>query len=124
MSLASRLMVQRALVRRNASGTDDYGNKASSVAGDWQIVQDAMPIYLWAEQLTEIVNLKSTVVEKMRANVRWDADIKRDDEITQIVDRRGRVVEAGPLLVDTVHVLHVGGSPSHTALTLRRHDGV
>lgn len=123
MSLVASLMVQRALVRRNASGVDDYGGKAASVAGDWQVVQDGMPIYAWAEQLNEIVNLKSTVVEKIQAYVRWDADIKRNDEITQIVDRRDRIVMDGPMIVDTINVLHLGGSPSHAALTLRRHDG-
>lgn len=121
MSLAASLMVQRALVRRNLSGKDSYGNKAAPAA--WTIVKDGMPIYVWTQQLDEIVNLKSTVVEKIEGYVRWDADIKRGDEISQVVDRRDRIVEAGPLIVDTVRVLHVGASPSHAVLTLRRHDG-
>lgn len=121
MSLVSSVMVQRALVRRNTSGKDTYGNKKAPAV--WQVVQDGMPIYVWVKQLNEVVNLKSAVVEVIEGYVRWDADIKREDEITQIVDRRGRVVQEGPLIVDTVNVAHVGASPSHTVLTLRRHDG-
>ncbi len=121
MSMVASLMIQRAQVRRNASGVDTYGNKAAPAS--WQVVQGAMPIYVWVEQLNEIVNLKSEVVEKIQGYARWNADIKRGDEIVEVLDRRGRVVQAGPMIVDTVDVLHVGACPSHTVLTLRRHDG-
>lgn len=123
MSAYAGMMVMRAQVRRNYAELDSYGQKKPGTSATLQIVADALPLYVWINQETEFIDSKQVVVETMRAYVRKDADILRDDLITDVRDRRGEVLFAGPIVVDAIAEKRVGGVPSHKVLMLRRRRG-
>lgn len=120
MSSFASLMVMRAEVRRNASGKDAYGHKKPA---GWQVVQGAMPCYVFISQETEVVDRQSVVVEVIKGYFRRNADIARGDQVVEVKDRRDRVVVAGPLIVDEIAEKTEGAVASHKEVRLRRHRG-
>lgn len=121
-TIAGSIMVMRAEVRRNVAGTDGYGHQKPAT-GNLQIVQDAMPCHVRIETAREIVDGKEVAIESIIGLFRHDADLKRDDRIEQIKDRRDRVVFAGPLLVDLIVEKFDGARNSYKEVKLRRHRG-
>lgn len=120
----SSMMVMRAQVRRGSVAVDSFGQRAAASANTQPtIVADALPIHVWIEADTEYVDGKSVAVEIMKGYVRKDADVQRNDEILQVLDRRGRVVFAGPIVVDMVINKNAGAVLTHKLLMLRRHRG-
>ena len=120
MSQYSQFMTMRAMVRRNTSGKDDYGHQKPA---GFEMVQDSVPCYVWISQTKEFVDAKEVVVEVVKGYFRAGIDLQRDDQIVEVKDRRGRVVMAGPLVVDSLNEKSQGASPSHVEVLLRRHRG-
>lgn len=114
MSARAR-MTQRALVQRaTAPATDDSGNPGGPVS--WGTHIAAMPIWLMASTEREAVTGETTaVVTDLRALAPLSADVTEQDRINTVKDRRGAVIEAGILNVETVQYQR-----SHKALTLSR----
>lgn len=119
----SHFMVMRAEIRRNAAGKDSYGQKKPPTNATLQGISFSASCYAWMEARQELVDGQLAVVERIKAYFRDDADIQRGDRIEQIVDRRARVLFAGPLTVDSISEKNLGASPSHKEVLLRRHRG-
>ncbi len=95
--IAGRLTM-RAIVQRNtAAGNDAWGQP---VAPAWSTVA-TLPCFAWSNQSRELVDGdKSAMLEDMRIMVSLGADLREDDELTAITDRRGTVIIPGRLKVD------------------------
>lgn len=113
MTARSR-MTQRALVQRLTSpGDDDSGNP---LPGTWATHLTAMPIWLYASTEREAVTEETTaVVTDLRAMAPLATDITEQDRINGVKDRRGTVIEAGLLHIETILYQR-----SHLQLTLSR----
>ncbi|HET8587128.1 MAG TPA: hypothetical protein VFM74_04560 [Candidatus Limnocylindria bacterium] len=98
---ARSLMRQRALVERSSSsGDDDFGNPLPEA---WAPHITAMPCLLYGSTEREAVNESTTaVVADLRLLAPRSADVTESDRINGIIDRRGNVIRAGLLDIDTV----------------------
>jgi len=101
MSARSR-MSQRALVQRaTAPATDDSGNPGGPVS--WATHIAALACWLYGSVEKEAVSEETTaVVTDLRLMVPLAADVTEQDRIAGVTDRRGTVIEAGILEIDTV----------------------
>lgn len=100
MSSRSR-MTQRALVERYTPGaSDDSGNPTS---GAWATHLAALACWLYGSTEKEAVTEEKTaVITDLRLMVPLSADVTEQDRIASVKDRRGTVIEAGLLHIDTV----------------------
>lgn len=94
-------MTQRALVERNTPGaSDDSGNPG---AGAWATHIAALPCWLYGSTEKEAVSAETTaVITDLRLMVPLTADVTEQDRVSGVKDRRGSVIEAGLLHIDTV----------------------
>jgi hypothetical protein len=112
--MISGRLTMRALVERNqAAGEDGWGNP---VAPDFQPIA-TLPCFVWSNASREVVDGdKTAMVEDMRALFALGADIREDDEISSVTDRKGAEIIAGRLRVEgPVQFKH-----NHQELALRR----
>lgn len=123
MSCVVSKMVLRAEIRRNNAGRDAYGRKQKPTAAQDEIIEDAAPCFIWVRNRQEIVEGKSVVVSEIHGYFRKDADIQREDVITEIKNRRGTVVYDGPFFVDAIELIPIRGMFSHKDVILRRTRG-
>lgn len=123
MTARSR-MTQRALVERFTAPTDVDGNVLLDDTGNplppsWATHLAAMPIWLYGSTEREAVTEETTaVVTDLKAMAPLTADVTEQDRIQGVKDRRGTVIEAGLLHIETVLYQR-----SHKALTLSRVSG-
>lgn len=96
--IAGRLTM-RALVERNqATAKDAWGNP---VAPDFQSIGDPLPCFVYSKSGREIVDgEKTAVIEDMRIMVAIGADLRDEDEIAAVTDRKGAEIIPGRLRVD------------------------
>lgn len=93
-------MTQRALVQRATTVDDEYGMPGPST---WATHIAALACRFWQDAERELAGPdKSAVVADARAIVPRTADVRESDRINGIVDRRGTVVRAGILLIESV----------------------
>ena len=94
-------MTQRALVQRaTVAGDDDYGNPLPQT---WATHLAALACWLYGSTEKEAVSEEATaVVTDLRLMVPLTADVTEQDRISGVKDRRGTVIEAGILEIDTV----------------------
>jgi hypothetical protein len=94
-------MRHRADIQRDAgSGGDDWGGQG---AQNWQDHLAAQPCYAWFAQGRRVVGAGTdVVVEDLRLLLPLSADVQPSDRIAAISDKRGNVIVAGPLVIDTV----------------------
>lgn len=107
-------MTQRALVQRYTSpGTDDSGNPEP---GSWSTFLAAMPCWLYGATEREAVTEETTaVVTDLMLMAPLSAAVTEQDRINQVKDRRGTVIEAGILGIETIL-----RKRTHLQLTLSR----
>jgi hypothetical protein len=117
MSARSR-MTQRALVERYTGGAiDDSGNPGPG--GTWATHLAAMPCWLYGTTEREAVTEATTaVVTDLKLLAPLSADLTEKDRINQVKDRRGTVIEAGLLGIETIL-----RKRSHLELALSRVSG-
>lgn len=120
-AIAGQLTMRAGIRRRNAATRDGYGHV--SAAAEWQVVAEGVPCRVWVKSHNEVVDGKAVVVEEVGGVFRAGADVKREDELYELKDRRGREVFAGRFTVDAVSERQLGASQSHLQVTLRRHRG-
>ena len=116
MTARSR-MKQRALVERYSSpGNDDSGNP---LPGTWATHLAAMPCWLYGSTEREAVTEQTTaVVTDLKLMAPLSASITEQDRINQVKDRRGTVIEAGLLGIESIL-----RKRTHQQLTLSRVTG-
>lgn len=100
MTARSR-MTQRALVERFTAGPDD--DSGNPTPGTWAEHLAAMPCWLFGSTEREAVTEDTTaVVTDLKVLAPISVDVTEQDRINGVVDRRGSVVEAGLLHIETV----------------------
>lgn len=101
---ARRRMTMRAVIERDtATGEDDFGQP---VKPDFTPLA-TIPCWAWSKQRRERVDgNKSALIEDLRALFPLDADVLAGDEIVNITDRRGRVLVAGRIQIETMQRKH------------------
>ena len=118
MTARSR-MTQRAYVERYSPGADD--DSGNPTPGSWApLGAERIPVWLYGSVEREAVTPDAeAVIADLRAMVPLAADITESDRLggaeAAIVDRRGTVIEPGPLDVDAVL-----RKRTHLQLTLSR----
>lgn len=96
--IAGRLTM-RALVERNAAVTTD--NWGQPVAPAFAPIGGPLPCFVWSNSSRELVDgQKSAMLEDMRAMFKLGADVREDDEIASVTDRKGAVIIPGRLKVE------------------------
>lgn len=96
--IAGRLTMRALIERNQATGTDAWNNP---VAPDFQPVGDPLPCFVWSDQARELVDDgKSALLEDMRALFALGADVRPDDEISSVTNRRGVEIIRGRLKVE------------------------
>jgi hypothetical protein len=84
--IAGRLTM-RALVERNQATTKDAWGQP--VAPDFQSTGDPLPCFVWSNNSSELVDgQKIAMLEELRAMFALGADVREDDEIASVTDRR------------------------------------
>ena len=101
---ARRRMTMRAVIERDtATGEDDFGQPVKPKFTTLSTVQ----CLAWSKQRRERVDGNKTVlIEDMRAMFPLGADVLPGDEIVDITDRRGRVLIAGRIQIETMQHKH------------------
>lgn len=101
---ARRTMTMRAVIERNtATGDDDFG---LPVKPDFTTLA-TVPCFAWSKQRRELVDgNKNVLIEDLRALFPLGADVLAGDEIVNITDRRGRVLIAGRIQIETMQHKH------------------
>ncbi len=100
---ARSMMTMRATVeRRGASpGTDEFNQP---IPGPWETRHAALPCHVWATLARQAADAERVVtVEDRRMICPLRTDIKSGDRVTQVADRRGRVIHGRTLRVEAVH---------------------
>jgi hypothetical protein len=98
-------MKQRARVEREVSpGLDDYNNP---LPAEWTEHIAELPVWLYGSTEREAVTEERTaVVTDLRVMAPLSADVTEKDRLggdgPAVVDRRGSVIEPGPLYVEAV----------------------
>lgn len=122
MSMAGAMMTMRCRITRNGADADPYGG--AGIPEEPDLVAEEAPCFVYLSSRREIEGgAKSTVVEELKAIFRGDLDLRRGDSISDLNDRRDKVVLDGNLEVDAVTPVHNGRGINHLDVTLRRHAG-
>ncbi len=122
MSIVAALLTMRAVVKRNESAVDGYGQKPA--AGDWQIVSAAEPCLVTTRDPRLVVdNGRVLTVEDIRGLFGPAADIQVGDRIEQLTNRHGDTVLSGTLYIDAVTEKSAGAVVLQKEAVLRRHRG-
>tara|TARA_B100000678_G_scaffold280614_1_gene277495 strand:- start:2766 stop:3116 length:351 start_codon:yes stop_codon:yes gene_type:complete len=96
--IAGRLTMRAQLLRNQATGTDSWNQP---VAPDYKPVGDPLACFIYSKKSGEIVDgEKVALVGDLRGLFALGADITADDRLTNITNRRGEVLIAGPLSVE------------------------
>lgn len=96
--IAQRLTMLAAVERDQAAGEDGWGG---ATAPAFVSAGDPLPCFVYSKSSRELVDGKKTaMIEDMRAMFALDADIREDDEIASVTDRRGTEIIPGRLRVD------------------------
>lgn len=106
-------MTMRADVQNNtATGADSYGQPDIPV---WA-VKATVACLVWTKVRREVIDGdKTALVEDIRAIIPADAAVVEADRISNVKDRAGTVLFAGPLAIDTIQKRR-----DHLELALRR----
>lgn len=95
--ISGRLTMLAVVSRNMAAGKDAWGQPVAPV---WSTVA-SLPCFAWSNQSREAVDGdKTAMIEDMRIMVGLGADLREDDELTAITDRKGNVLIPGRLKVD------------------------
>lgn len=95
--IAGRLTMRAVLERNQATATDAWGQP---VAAAFAPVGDPLPCFVWSNNSRELVDgQKIAMLEDMRAMFALAADVRVDDEISSVTDRRGIRIIPGRLQV-------------------------
>ena len=113
---ARQRMTMRATIERNANPLrDSYGQKPP----DWQVLAEDVACYVWAGSTggrhTDSANDRTVVVDGPGAMFPTGTDIKDDDRLSTVADRRG---------VELFSELYVDGTlhrKDHLAVSLREY---
>jgi hypothetical protein len=97
--IAGRLTMRAQLLRNNAAGTDSWGNPVAENLVP--LGGDPVPCFVWSNTAREIKDGdKLARVEDLRAMFGLNADIRAEDEISAITDRKGAVLISGRLRIE------------------------
>ncbi len=95
--IAGRLTMRAHVERDQATATDSWGQPVAAAFAPIAVVK----CFAWSPSGREIADGdKSAQLLDMRAMFALGADVREDDEIARITDRRGAVITAGRLKVD------------------------
>jgi len=96
--IAGRLTMRAIVERNTAVGKDSWGQPAAPV---WAPLPPPLPCFAWSSQSREAIDGdKTAMIEDIRIMVGLGADLREDDELTAITDRKGNVLIPGRLKVD------------------------
>lgn len=118
MSALDARMVMRAEVLRNGAAANSYGGRGKP---EWNVVSDAAPCYVWSRVRNRYQEGRVLAeVEELGVIFRREADIQEGDRVSNIKDRRDRVLFAGPFEVLTGTEKSNGTGIDHLSFRLRR----
>lgn len=104
-------MAHRCTIERASAGTDAWGNPA--IPG-WAVHLASLPCRAWYASGREVIDGgKSAVIEDRRMIVPRDTDVKEEDRVASVVNRKGEAIFAGPMRIEAV-----GRRRDHLALHL------
>ncbi len=117
MSVGSRSrtqMTMRAIIARNSTiTTDAYGHPE---APSFATLGDPIPCRVWSVNRREVNDTRKFVLEEqLRCGMPLGTDVTEDDRITEIKDRLGVVIWAGPIRIDDIQHKH-----THLEMDIRR----
>jgi len=97
-------MTMRAEIERNtATATDSYGGPVPAVYE----AHGTVACFVWSTQRRQVLDGdKTALVEDLRALFPLRADVREGDRIAQVTDRRGRLIRAGKLRIETLTHKH------------------
>ena len=88
--IAGRLTMRAQLERDGAQGEDNWGNPLAPAMAP---IGAPLACFVWSNTAREIIDgQKTATVEDLRAMFALSADVRADDEIAQVTDRRGTVL--------------------------------
>lgn len=95
--IAGRLTMRAAIERNTATGTDAWNNPVAETFAPLATI----PCFAWSQTAREIRDGdKLARAEDLRAMFALGADVRGDDEISAITDRRGTVLIPGRLRIE------------------------
>lgn len=93
-------MVHRCTVERATAGTDAWGNPAIPA---WATHLPALPCRAWYSAGREVTDAgKTAVVEDRRMIVPRDTDVREDDRVAAVTNRKGEMLFPGPMRIESV----------------------
>lgn len=96
--IAARLTMRAQVLRNAATGKDSWGNP---VPANWQPQGTPLRCFVWSNTSREAVDGdKTAMVEDLRGLFALGADLRADDELASVTDRKGVVQHYGRLKVD------------------------
>lgn len=96
--IGQRLTMRAAIERNGATAKDGWGQP---VAPAFASIGAAVPCFVYSKSGRPIVDGgKVAMIEQLRAMFALDADVRDQDEIAALTDRRGTVIIPGRLKVD------------------------
>lgn len=97
---ARQHMTMRALIERGTTVTDEYGNPG---APTWASHIASLACWLYSRVEREVMDTRKTaVVEDLRMLIPRGSDVRESDRINGVTDRRGSIIHAGVLLIESV----------------------
>lgn len=106
MTSATRnTMTHRCMIERDSThggvGEDPYGNDAVPAWTDTTLTE--VHCRFWHENTrTVFTGSEQLEVERRKLVVPVDTDVTEDDRIAEVRDRRGRLLAAGPMRIDSI----------------------
>lgn len=95
--IGQRLTMRAAIERSTAAGTDAWNNPVAELFAPLA----TLPCFVWSNTAREIKDGdKLARVEDLRAMFALGADLRAEDEISAVTDRRGAVIIAGRLRIE------------------------
>lgn len=95
--IAGRLTMRAAVERDGASGTDAWGNRTAAAFAS---IGAPVACFIWSVTAKGVADgAKVAEVEQLRGLFALSADVRADDEISAVTDRRGAVLVPGRLRV-------------------------
>lgn len=104
-------MVHRAIIERQGSDTDRWGNPAPP---SWSLHLHDLPCRAWFGSGREVIDSgKTAVIQDRRMVIPRDTDVKEGDRVLKVTNRKGDEVFDGPMRIEAV-----GRRQDHKALSL------